>query len=242
VAARSGTDEVRRGLDIGKAFTFVFEDPQWLSKVIVGVVIALVPIVNFAWGGYLTQLMRKVSAREPQPLPDWSDFGQKFVDGFVMFLAALVYTLPGFVLLFLPLTALMLPALSQNADVQNVLFTIGGSAALLLCCLWVVYLLGATFVFPAMQLHYARVGTFASCFQVSQIMQLATANLSSYIAAWLVSLIANVVVLTGISVVGGIMNLIPCIGCLLSVCLIPFGLLGGVWLATLYAHLFGQVG
>jgi hypothetical protein len=242
VAARSGGDEARRGLDIGKSFTFVFEDPQWLSKVVIGGVIALVPILNFAWGGYLTQLMRKVSAREPQPLPDWNDFGQKFVDGLVIFLAALVYTLPGFVLLFLPLMALALPALSQNADMQSVLSAIGGSAALLLCCLWFVYLLVATFVFPAMHINYARTGTFASCFQVSQIMQLVTVNLSSYIGAWLVSLIANVVVLTGISVVGGIVNLIPCIGCFLSVCLIPFGLLGGVWLATLYAHLFGQVG
>ena len=68
-------------MDYGKSFTFVFEDEKWISKFAVGVLITLVPILNFATYGYVIQLLKNVRDGEEKPLPEWDDFGKFFVDG-----------------------------------------------------------------------------------------------------------------------------------------------------------------
>jgi hypothetical protein len=70
-------------MNIGKAFNFIFEDDKWLSKSVIGAIVAAVPIVNFAWGGYLIELLNNVMNDEQEPLPAWSDFGDSLhPDGF----------------------------------------------------------------------------------------------------------------------------------------------------------------
>ena len=34
-------------MDIGKAFSFVFEDERWVSKVLLGGLFMIIPIVNY---------------------------------------------------------------------------------------------------------------------------------------------------------------------------------------------------
>ena len=81
-------------MDIGKSLTFVTEDEKWLEKLGIGALITAVPILNFAWSGFMVDLMRNVAAGEPKPLPDWSDLGDKFVKGLIITLAGLIYALP----------------------------------------------------------------------------------------------------------------------------------------------------
>ena len=38
-------------MDISKAFSFQFEDKQWINKLGIGAVISIVPISNFALSG-----------------------------------------------------------------------------------------------------------------------------------------------------------------------------------------------
>ena len=45
-------------MDAEKSFTFPFEDKEWISKLGLGAVISLVPILNFAWSGYLVGIIR----------------------------------------------------------------------------------------------------------------------------------------------------------------------------------------
>jgi len=35
-------------MDFGKAVSFTFDDPDWITKVAIGGVVTLVPILNFA--------------------------------------------------------------------------------------------------------------------------------------------------------------------------------------------------
>ena len=82
-------------MDIGKSFTFVFEDPNWASKIIIGGLITLIPIVGWLFViGYLVAIARNIINGDQQPLPEWSDFGQIFVDGIYGFVIAFVYVLP----------------------------------------------------------------------------------------------------------------------------------------------------
>ena len=68
-------------MDIGKSFSFAFEDKQWLSKLGLGAVIAMVPILNFAWSGYMVEIIRNVMKNVQEPLPNWDDIGKKFSEG-----------------------------------------------------------------------------------------------------------------------------------------------------------------
>ena len=81
-------------MDIGKSFSYQFEDKQWISKLGLGAVISLVPILNFAMSGYIVDILRNVENNVAKPLPNWDDLSKKFSDGLILFAAGLIYAAP----------------------------------------------------------------------------------------------------------------------------------------------------
>ena len=81
-------------MDVGKSIGYVFEDKKWTNKLLIGMLVSIVPIVNFALFGWVIDIMRNVSQREPMPLPEWDNFGDKFVKGAILFVVGLIYSLP----------------------------------------------------------------------------------------------------------------------------------------------------
>ena len=58
-------------MDIGGAFSYVFEDEDWIVKILLGAAILLIPIFGqLALVGYGIAILRNVKAGKPQPLPD----------------------------------------------------------------------------------------------------------------------------------------------------------------------------
>ncbi len=230
-------------MDIGKSFSYPFEDKQWAAKLGLGGLIALVPILNFAWSGYMIEIVRRVVRNDPEPLPDWSDLGKKFMDGLMLMLAGLVYSLPMLILICLPLGFMILPGiLAGSGDMQElteVLAAAGGFLALCLSCLFVVYALALSVVYPAITVQYAREGTFAAFFQFREILAQISRNAGQFFTAWGVYLGAAL----GLGFVSGIIIMllgwIPCLGQLVVI-VIEVGL--AIYLFALYAHLFGQFG
>ncbi|MFC2052972.1 DUF4013 domain-containing protein [Chloroflexota bacterium] len=226
-------------MDIGKSIIYVGDDEDWLSKLILGAIIANVPILNLAWLGYLTDIMRNVSDDIARPLPDWSDFGDKFLKGLKLVGAAIIYTLPGMLLLGIPLVAVIIAGIPADADLQEVIAATFAGAGILLSCCIAIYFLVFAFLFPAINLNFARRGTFGSCFQIKDIMQLVFNNFGEYLIALLVSWVAALLVSMAVSILGIMLVLVPCIGWIL---MIVIGGVTNVWIGTIYAHLVGQVG
>ena len=81
-------------MDIGKSFSYVFEDQQWHQKVLIGGIISLIPIVNFAATGYFLEQTKRVTEARELPLPEWDNFGGYFMKGLMTFVATFVYSLP----------------------------------------------------------------------------------------------------------------------------------------------------
>ncbi|HJS17247.1 MAG TPA: DUF4013 domain-containing protein [Anaerolineales bacterium] len=230
-------------MDIGKSFSYPFEDNQWLSKLGLGTVISMVPILNFAMTGYMIEIVRNLMRGVQQPLPNWDDFGRKFMDGLMLVLVGLVYALPILLLSCLPLSFMAVPAiLSSNGDMQYVAEALAGVGGVLLAgmaCLFVVYGLVLSVIFPAVYILYAREGTFASCFKLREVFDIIGKNGGPFFTAWGISLLAGLGVGLAAGIVSSILGLIPCIGWIASI-VITLGV--GVYISVIYAHLFGQFG
>lgn len=57
-------------MQIGKTLSFVTEDEQWISKVLIGGLVALIPVVGtFAIQGYAYRVAQNVARGNPRPLP-----------------------------------------------------------------------------------------------------------------------------------------------------------------------------
>jgi hypothetical protein len=231
-------------MDIGKSFSYPFEDKQWVSKMGLGAVISLVPILNFAMTGYMIQIVRNLMNDVVEPLPNWDDLGKKFMDGLMLVLAGLVYALPIIVLSCLPLSVMTIPAIiaSGNSDFQDVANTITGAGGVLfaaMSCLFVIYGLVLSVIFPAIYVNYAKEGTFASCFQLREIFNIIGKNAAAFFTAWGMSLVAGLVVGVISSIVTGVLGWIPCVGWIIAI-VITLGVT--VYMMMIYAHLFGQFG
>ena len=226
-------------MEIGKSFSYPFEDNQWISKLGLGALISLVPILNFAWIGYTVETMKNVIAGEPRPLPDWSDLGKKFMDGLFLAIAMLIYSLPGLLLLGLPIAFMVIPALFNNDfNLLNALTTVlTGVTTGVLGCLVVLYALVVAFLYPAVMLHFANKSTFGACFEFKAIFALVSSGFSDYLTAWAVWIGASIVIGIAFSMVSGIFKLIPCVGWIVS---LVGSLFMGVYITVLEAHLFGQ--
>jgi hypothetical protein len=236
---------VTDSIDIGKAITHLFEDKDWISKAIVGGLIALVPILNFTLAGYEVRVIRNVSRREANPMPGWDDFGQMFVDGLWLSLARIILSLPSFLLIFGPFVSFYLLIFfgaifangANSRDVEqtiSVLVPLGLLASGLCCGLGILYsfLLGA--LFPAVAANYARRGTFASCFNIGEVAGFIRRNPSNYLMVWLTGFLAGMIYTGTVSVV----NFIPCLNLIL---VWPVSALAIFWMYMTLGHAAGQL-
>jgi len=82
-------------MDFGRGLAYVRQDPNWLVKTLLGSVLSLVPILNFAAVGYSMDVVWNVHGGREVPLPEWGDdFGQRWVRGLLAVLIQLIYLLP----------------------------------------------------------------------------------------------------------------------------------------------------
>lgn len=230
-------------MNINKAFSFPFEDKQWISKLGIGAIISMVPILNFAWSGYLVGILRNVVDNEAEPLPNWDNFEKKFMDGLILFGAGLVYSLPILLVICLPMGIMGISgAISGSGDLQDVgevVAGIGGFLGLCLGGLFFVYAIFLSIVYPAILVVFAREGTFASCFKFRDVMNLISKNAGPFFTAWGISLVAALGVGFVAGIVSAVLGWIPCVGWVAAL-VISMG--STVYATAVYAHLFGQFG
>lgn len=228
-------------MNIGKAFTYPFEDKLWASKLGIALAVSFVPILNFAWIGYMVAVMRNVMAEKAEVLPGWEDLGKKFMDGLILFVASLVYALPALILAGIPLAFLIVPAiLSSNGNMQNVAnaaAAAGGIAMFCLSCLILLYALALSVVYPVVFIEYAHQGTFASCFHFNAMFARIGKNAGAFFTAWGVYL--GTVIASGIvgGLIGTLLGWIPCLGQIVA---FVAGLAISVYTSLVFSHLFGQ--
>lgn len=205
-------------MDLGKSFGFVFEDDQWVKKLLIGGIVSLVPILNLAAVGYMLRTLKNVAAGALRPLPDWDDLGGDLVRGLIATVAGLIYALP-VILLVVPIIVLA-ALLDQggSSDASGVLAMAG------IWCLAAPISLLVSAWLPAATARYAVDGDFGAFFRFGEIWGLIRRNLGNYIIALLVYMVIGQVA----AIVGAFVLIIG-------------AAFTGFWATLLYAHLLGQV-
>ena len=173
---------------IGKAFRYVFDDEQWISKVLIGGLLIWIPIVNFAVFGYMIKIAQNVAQGNPRPLPEWGEFGDHFMRGFYVFVIYLVYLMPIFILegLFFCVTG-GLAAGSRRGE--------GGAAAALLgLCFFpliIIVALALSFVLYAALARYVATNSLSESFKFAEVIASVRSNFTPWLMLWLVSILAG---------------------------------------------------
>jgi len=212
-------------MDFGKAFLFVTEDDSWIKKIAIGAVFILfiwlvIPI--FFVIGYQVAVIRRVMKNDPDPLPEWEEWGTIFMDGAVVGVAMFVYALP-VILLALCSMVIWLPAATGN-DV------LAGGAILgmvVIGCLVFLFAIALAFLVPALYIQYAREGDFGSMFQVGKVIAISRENFVNILIVILVMIAANFLL--------GLVTWIPICGWFI---LAPAG---NFWIMVAVAYLYGQI-
>lgn len=178
-------------MDFAKAFSFVFEDRDWVQKIVIGGIVSLIPIVGqLLVFGYMIAIGRNVIRGDPQPLPDWSDFGRMIVDGLYVFVINLAYAVPIFIVLCL----VLLPALAIGGAFRGD-GDLGTVGVLGTCCFTAFAVIYGIFIqwffLPAALGRYAETGDMMSALRFSEILDITRANPIVFLMALLVTWVAG---------------------------------------------------
>jgi hypothetical protein len=216
-------------MDIGSAFTFVFDDEDWIKKLAIGGGVALLAIILmpvFLLGllfflplnGYMVEVIRNVRDGQSRPLPEWNDFGGLFKTGFFVALIAFIYFLPAIVLSCGSGLAQSAPEF-VDSDAAGTLLVLGTC----LSCVQIIFSLAASLIFPAGLIRYAQYDTFGSAFQFGEIFSFIRNNIGDYIIAIILSWVASFIAVFGL------------ILCVIGVFFTTF------WAILVSANLYGQL-
>ena len=218
-------------MDYGKSLTYVFEDEDWIKKLLLGILLAFVPIFGqFAIVGYMLRIVRNVKNDEPRPLPEWNEAVQYFVDGLKLTVVNLIYALPAIVLVC-PITFIgVMPALAplfSGEDPENIARTVtaltGGSTILFFVCTCPIALYGIllTVVSPAVVIRFAETQDIAACLRVKEVVSFAFANIAPIILS---TLLVSFIIM-GVSTLTVGLLAVP----------------AGAWLNFALGHMYGQI-
>jgi Protein of unknown function (DUF4013) len=161
-------------MDAGASFTYMLKQDGFITKLLIGGVLMFIPILGWALvAGYALRTMRAVSDGD-STLPEWTDWGDLFIKGLLMWVVSLVFNVPGLILGRL------------------------GAVGSLLSALWSIVVL---VVLPAALLRFATRDNFAAAFEFSAIIDFIKANSSNYILAIILGVVASIIAAFGVILV-----------------------------------------
>jgi hypothetical protein len=213
-------------MDIGKAFAFVFDDDQWITKILIAAGILLLGLL-FSWvlliplilafailSGYMVEITRRVIRGELKQLPEWEDWGALIADGLKVLVIGVVYALPAIIISL----CLGIPGgiLSERGEALGSLFSVAAS------CLNVLWAIVLSLLLPAAIAFFAAEGDMSAAFRFGEVIGFVRNNLGTYLVTLVMSWVA--------SIIGSLGSVVCGVGALVT---IPYSYM-------VMGHLYGQ--
>ncbi len=206
-------------MDFGLAFSYVFQDKDWLRKVGIVALISLIPVLGqLVLLGWSLNITKRVIDRHPETLPE-VDFGGDLARGFSAFVIGFVYSLP------ITLFGVVFGVLDSVVAAQSGSDAVRTFIAILSLCfsLFVlIYGVAIAIILPAAYGNYIAKGNLSAGFALSEVFGLVRANIGAYL-----------IVLLG-SFVGGLIAPLGTILCVIGV------ILTYTYTVAVMGHLYGQ--
>ena len=213
--------------DFVKPFSFVFEDPRWMPKILIGGLFYLASFLIvglFFVLGYVAKMVRNVVDGVAMPLPEWDDIGGFFADGLRLVGVGAVYIIP-----FIAIVAMVVvPAgflglLDDAVNDGGILEALTGSMFGCMACLMIPLSLVVMFFLPGSLLFAAVEQRFSAGFEFGRIWPFIKANIANYLLAVVIYLIARFI--------GGLGIALLCVGVIFT----------AFWAFLITGHAFAQV-
>lgn len=195
-----------RDLDLGQAFRFFFEDPDWIKKILIGGVFMLLSSVivgGIFVGGYAVHVLRRVVRGEPRPLPEWEDLGTYFGDGLRAFALYLVHlVVVGIVPAAIGFTIFVVGGglAAVGSSSRSASDAAGALVALLMVGLYgvtIVLMLLLMIYLPAAFIRFVVLDRLGAGFEVAENLAFIRRNLGRYALALVIYLLASFVAQIG---------------------------------------------
>ncbi len=186
-------------MDFGAAFSFAFQDQDWLKKLGIAALLLLIPVVGWLFvTGWTIEIIRRVIRHDSVLLPEWNDFGKYFMDGLLMAIAGFIYTLPANLVngIAQGANAYMQGNGDTSGDMATVIMVVVGCAG----CIAFIYSILVGLILPAVYANYAVKGGFGAAFQFGEIFALFKAAPGAFVIAFLGSIVAAIIGTLGVIV------------------------------------------
>jgi hypothetical protein len=212
-------------MDIGKAFTFVFEDDDWIVKILIaaailfgGIILGFLVIPAILAGivlsGYGAEITRRVLRGDAQVLPQWDNWGQIFADGLKIAIIGIVYALP--IILFSLCLGVPAGIMAEDSESASAILSALSS------CLNLLWSIPMGLLLPAAIARFIDKDDLAAAFHFGEILSLVRDNFVTYLL---------------ILIMGWVTSFIGGIG--FAFCLLP-GLVTAPYAGWVTSHLYGQ--
>ncbi len=211
-------------MEFGRAFSYAFEDSEWLKKVGIAAVVVLIPIVGgIVLMGWALELMRRVIADDPTPLPDWSDFGGFLSKGFKAFVVTLAYALPVILVVICGQVVMVGSTAALGDSNPDAASTVALIASICMGCFALIFGILAGLLIPPALGNLASTGELGAAFRFGEVFGL----LRSAIGPYLISIVIIAVISPLLASLG---SLVCGVGALAA----------AAYIQVVTSHLYGQ--
>ena len=203
-------------MDFVRAVKFPLDDENWITKVVVGSLLNLIPIFGL---GYTVGVARNVVRGKARPLPGTEDLGQVITDGIMVTIAGIVYALPA---LLVGCVVGIFGSIIGSSDVGGLF---AACLSMLVSLASLVYAVPAMAMFWLAVMHYTESGNFSDFLQFRTLLREARDHVGI-----LVMLLLYVLAVGLLSALIAPILIVTCVGILVL----------GFWVQVAYGHLIGQ--
>ena len=168
--------------NLGRAFNFMFEDPEWLQKILIGGCFVLLSFILIGWPfvlGYMLLLIKNTAEGRPLPLPSWDNLGDKFTSGLMCIVVLFLWAVPVWIVYFV---LLMIPCIGW--------------------LLLVPFALAVALVMPYVMARFAVGGKISDAFDFPGIIAFLTQNLMNLVIVLVMSIVLTIISYFGILALG----------------------------------------
>ncbi|MBN2044413.1 MAG: DUF4013 domain-containing protein [Anaerolineales bacterium] len=178
-------------MELERAFTYIWKDPDWLKKLAIGGALAITGIGGIALMGWLAEMSRRVAHQEEESLPEWDQIGDFLLNGLKFIGVILVWTSPVIILsiIFSLIPAWMMFAIPEDGQGAAI-----AMISILVTCFWgffMIYILAVNLIIPPLWVPVAEGVPFRELVNPQNSWSLFKANAGGFIVALLIGSLAG---------------------------------------------------